>query len=41
MSIGKEGLLKIFDYFMRGTKQIPSSQGFLGHIKFPWRCVFG
>lgn len=35
---GKEGILKVFDYFMRG-EVLPSSQSFLGHFSFPSRFV--
>jgi WD40 repeat protein len=31
---GKEGVVKIYDYYMRGSA-IPSSQGFIGHFKYP------
>ena len=40
-TVGKEGLIKVYDYFMRGTKIIPSSQAFLGHLKHPWSIIFG
>jgi len=35
---GKEGVIKIYDYFMRG-EVIASSQAFLGHFKFPKRVI--
>jgi WD40 repeat protein len=31
---GREGVVKIFDYFMRGAA-VPSCQAFLGHFKYP------
>lgn len=31
---GQEGVIKVFDYFMRG-KPLASSQMFLGHFKWP------
>lgn len=35
---GKEGVLKVYDYFMRG-EVIASSQAFLGHFKNPRRVI--
>ena len=35
---GKEGVIKVFDYFMRG-EVLPSSQAFLGHFKCPKRVI--
>lgn len=36
---GKEGVIKVYDYFMRGGP-VASTQAFLGHYKFPRRlCV--
>ena len=35
---GKEGVIKVYDYFMRG-EVIPSTQAFLGHYKHPRRLV--
>ena len=35
---GKEGVIKVYDYFMRG-EVIPSCQAFLGHFKNPKRLV--
>ena len=35
---GKEGVIKVYDYFMRG-EVIASSQAFLGHFKFPRRVI--
>jgi WD40 repeat protein len=36
---GKEGIIKVFDYFMRG-EVIASCQAFLGHFKYPIRAIF-
>ncbi len=38
MACGKEGVVKIYDYFMRGDL-VASSQAFLGHCKYPYRIV--
>jgi hypothetical protein len=35
---GKEGVIKVYDYFMRG-ELIASTQAFLGHFKHPKRVV--
>jgi WD40 repeat protein len=35
---GKEGTIKVFDYFMRGDI-VPSSQAFMGHYTFSNRCI--
>ena len=35
---GREGVIKVFDYFMRG-EVLPSSQAFLGHFKCPKRVI--
>jgi WD40 repeat protein len=35
---GKEGTVKVYDYFMRG-EIIASSQAFLGHFKHPTRVI--
>lgn len=35
---GKEGVIKVFDYFMRG-EVLASSQAFLGHFKYPKRII--
>lgn len=35
---GREGVLKVYDYFMRG-EVLASSQAFLGHFKCPKRVV--
>jgi hypothetical protein len=35
---GKEGVVKVYDYFMRG-EVIASTQAFLGHFKYPKRVV--
>lgn len=36
---GKEGVLKVYDYFMRGDV-VASSQAFLGHNKYPYRLYW-
>jgi WD40 repeat protein len=36
---GKEGVIKVFDYFMRGAA-VPSCQAFLGHFKHPRRIYW-
>lgn len=36
---GKEGIIKVFDYFMRG-EIIPSSQAFMGHFAWPDKAIF-
>jgi WD40 repeat protein len=33
---GKEGVIKVYDYFMRGYP-LASTQAFLGHFKYPKR----
>lgn len=38
---GKDGLIKIFDYFMRGNKIIPASQAFIGHYTYPYKLMWG
>jgi len=35
---GKEGTIKVYDYFMRG-QCVPSSQAFMGHLKHPTRAI--
>lgn len=35
---GKEGVIKVFDYFMRG-EVLPSHQAFMGHYQFPNKIV--
>lgn len=35
---GKEGTIKVFDYFMRG-EIIPSSQAYMGHFSWPDRAI--
>lgn len=36
---GKEGVVKVYDYFMRGAA-VPSCQGFIGHFKHPKKVYF-
>ena len=36
---GKEGIVKVFDYLMRG-EQMPVYQAFQGHFKHPHRAIF-
>ena len=36
---GKEGVVKVYDYFMRGAAS-PSCQGFIGHFKHPKRVYW-
>lgn len=36
---GKEGVVKVYDYFMRGAAT-PSSQAFIGHFKHPKRVFW-
>lgn len=36
--MGKEGVVKVFDYFMRG-EVMPSQQAFMGHYQFPTKVV--
>lgn len=36
---GREGVVKIFDYFMRGAA-VPASQGFIGHFRHPRRVYW-
>lgn len=35
---GKDGVNKVFDYFMRGETQ-PTYQAFTGHLTFPHRAI--
>ena len=35
---GREGLIKVYDYFMRG-EVIASCQAFLGHFKYPIKII--
>jgi len=39
LTVGKDGIVKIYDYFMRG-EVVPSCQGFLGHFQQSIRGVF-
>lgn len=36
---GREGIVKVYDYFMRGAAS-PSCQGFIGHFKHPKRVIW-
>lgn len=36
---GKEGVVRVYDYFMRGSV-VPSYQGFIGHFKCPKRIYW-
>lgn len=36
---GREGVIKVYDYFMRGSAS-PSSQAFIGHFKYPKRVYW-
>jgi WD40 repeat protein len=38
LCVGREGTVKIFDYFMRGDV-IPSSQAFMGHFKYATKVI--
>jgi len=38
---GKDGLIKVFDYFMRGNNIIPASQAFIGHYSYPNKLIWG
>jgi len=35
---GREGVIKVYDYFMRG-EVIASTQAFLGHFKYPMKVI--
>lgn len=37
--VGQEGVVKVYDYLMRGNNGVASSQVFLGHFKWPRKVI--